>query len=141
MIAAATGRPTAATLATDFAAFKSKLVQLHVDLASPALRNMYAKTASATWTMQKIQARIEVAVLVVAALKDKGIAALFSVPSAMTSLISAIDDIKALPQQVRDAFDAAHAAHPDVVRVEHDAVDLASTAAKLALDLKSVGVW
>ena len=133
LIAASTTR---ATVAADWSAVEKKAGDVKRDLQTPAMRDLFAKTKSATWTMQKIEAKIGGALMLVALFKDKGVAALLSVPGALGSLTGVVDDIGALPQQIRDAFGAAHAAHPDAVQLERDLRDLAGALSTLATDAK-----
>ena len=138
-------RPTFATVAKDLTDFEGKMRRLEHDLASPGMREWLSKHVEATKTGLSIGWKLAAVALTIALFKEKGAALLLSTDG-MLKLVSGGDkmfglvgDCKTFARQLGEEHAAARAAHPDVVRIEHDLAELTSAGAKLAVDLRKLG--
>ena len=138
----ATTRPSLATIAKDMSEFQAKLSHFERDLASPGMREWLSKHVEASKTGLKIGLKLGGIAFAIAVLKEKAVAAGFGIEvaekafSASNSLMGLVDDVKTFARQLNEERGAANAAHPDVVRVENDLLELMSSGAKLASDMR-----
>ena len=79
------------------------------------------------------------------ALKEKAAAGVIGIEIAEKALnagdktFGLVDDVKTFVRQLKEEQAAAKAAHPDVVRLENDLVEMVESGAKLAVDLRKLG--
>src|SRR2546423_14530419 len=86
--------------------------------------------------------KVGTVVVALIALKEKavggavGIEALDKGLGITDNVLGLADDVKTFAHQLVEERDAVRAAHPDVVRVENDLLDVMSSGAKLASDMR-----
>ena len=138
-------RPTAADVLRDATALQTKLTKLGHDLQSPGMREWASKHWEATKTGTALGAKIAAVTFAILLLREKGAAALATIEgmsratSAGSQILSLLGDFKTFAHQLGEEHEAAKAAHPDVVRCEHDLIDVMAAGAKLAIDMRKLG--
>jgi hypothetical protein len=142
LLPSTTARPSLATIAKDMSDFQAKLSHFERDLSSPGMREWLSKHVEASKTGFKIGLKLGGIAFAIAVLKEKAVAAGFGIEvadkafSASNSLMGLVDDVKTFARQLGEERGAAKAAHPDVVRVGNDLLELMSSGAKLASDMR-----
>ncbi|HEY2368465.1 MAG TPA: hypothetical protein VGH87_18840 [Polyangiaceae bacterium] len=137
-------RPTVATITKDVSDLEAKVGKLRTDLASPGMRAWLDKHVAATKTGASLGFKIATITVTIVALKEKGLAGLFAAEGIMKALSAGdkvfglVDDCKTFAKQIMDEHVAAKAAHPDVVRVEQDLIDVMAAGVKLHADLRKL---
>ena len=138
-------KPTLATVTADAKDLEAKAKAFLHALTSPAIQEAVKKNGAALATLTKIELTVGVAIVAIAAFKDKGAAALgalWVVDKAMSNgrnILSLPDDIKTFISQFKEALPTIGYASPDIVHAMGLGLETMGAAAKLASDVKQLG--